>query len=135
VAGTWPASRAAARCAPPATAASSPWPARRAWPGPPPGPATPPARAPRPSSPAPPAAGLPGTGITAAALAPGPSRTRLNAGTGDDPQARRFPATEIPAGRRAEPGEITGPALLLTDPASSYLTGAIVPADGDWTAH
>jgi len=66
---------------------------------------------------------------------PRPVPPRLNAGTGDDPQARRFPATEIPAGRRAEPGEITGPALLLTDPASSYLTGAIVPADGDWTAH
>jgi hypothetical protein len=29
---------------------------------------------------------------------------------------------------------LAGTALLLTDPASSYLTGAIVPADGGWTA-
>ena len=66
---------------------------------------------------------------------PGPFRTPLNDGTGDDPQVRRFLDAEIPAGRWAEPDEIAGAALLLTDPASSCLTGAIVPVDGGWTAH
>ena len=28
-----------------------------------------------------------------------------------------------------------GAALLLTDPQVSYLTGAVLPVDGGWTAH
>jgi NAD(P)-dependent dehydrogenase (short-subunit alcohol dehydrogenase family) len=66
---------------------------------------------------------------------PGPFRTSLNAGIDDDPQVRRFLAAEVPLGRWAEPAELNGAALLLTDPASSYLTGVILPVDGGWTAH
>ncbi|HEX5291288.1 MAG TPA: SDR family oxidoreductase, partial [Streptosporangiaceae bacterium] len=33
------------------------------------------------------------------------------------------------------PAELAQAALLLTDPGSSYITGAVLPVDGGWTAH
>jgi len=40
----------------------------------------------------------------------------------------------IPMARIGEPDDIKGLALLLASPASSYITGAVIPIDGGTTA-
>jgi NAD(P)-dependent dehydrogenase (short-subunit alcohol dehydrogenase family) len=66
---------------------------------------------------------------------------RPRAGTGrvysgaDDPQVRQFLDAEVPLGRWAEPEELAGAALMLTDARSGYITGAVLPVDGGWTCH
>jgi NAD(P)-dependent dehydrogenase (short-subunit alcohol dehydrogenase family) len=51
-----------------------------------------------------------------------------------NPEALALIATHTPMRRTGELHEIETVALFLAAPASSYVTGAIVPVDGGWTA-
>ena len=53
---------------------------------------------------------------------------------GDVDAAWRAEAREIPLGRIAAPEEIAEVVYFLSQPASSFMTGALVPVDGGFTA-
>ncbi len=63
-------------------------------------------------------------------IAPGPFVTNIAGGRMRDPDAAKKFAATVPMGRLAHTDEIKGLALLLASPASSYITGALIPIDG-----
>lgn len=64
------------------------------------------------------------------AIAPGPFKTNIASGRMNTPEGADLFVPTVPLGRLAEVDEIKGLALLLASPASSYITGAIIPIDG-----
>jgi len=69
------------------------------------------------------------------AIAPGPFLTNIaNGRVKNDPAVRKQFEDMIPLHRCAQPDEIKGLALFLASPASSYVTGAVIPIDGGATA-
>jgi NAD(P)-dependent dehydrogenase (short-subunit alcohol dehydrogenase family) len=73
-------------------------------------------------------------GITVNAICPGPFLTAMNVPIADTEDGRKFVigATALKRWGRLE--EIQGAALFLASDASSYVTGAMIPVDGGWTA-
>ncbi len=67
-------------------------------------------------------------GVHVNAIAPGPFRTRIGGDVAPIPPEAWNDIVAL--GRMAEPDELKGVALLLASPASSFMTGAVVPVDG-----
>lgn len=64
-----------------------------------------------------------GKGVLVNAVAPGPVATAMTAGSSVDPKV-------LPRGRMGEPGEIGWLIAMLLTPASSYVSGAVLDANG-----
>lgn len=64
------------------------------------------------------------------ALAPGYIKTRFSQALWGNPALNRALLAQIPQRRLAAPDELTGIALYLAAPASSYTTGAVFVVDG-----
>jgi NAD(P)-dependent dehydrogenase (short-subunit alcohol dehydrogenase family) len=71
---------------------------------------------------------LAGVGIRVNAVAPGVTRTAMTSQVSDEL------LRSVPLGRIAEPEEIAAAAVWLCSPQASYVTGAILAADGGWLA-
>ena len=73
-------------------------------------------------------------GIRVNAIAPGWISTPLTAALEAD-EARAAPIlARTPMGRWGSPEDVVGPTLFLASPAAGFMTGAIVPVDGGYSA-
>ena len=66
------------------------------------------------------------------AICPGAIRTRISPEPGGELHGRQIAKTFL--GRVGQPREVAEAALFLASDASSYITGAVLPVDGGWTA-
>jgi NAD(P)-dependent dehydrogenase (short-subunit alcohol dehydrogenase family) len=70
--------------------------------------------------------------IRANAICPGAIRTRVSPEPGSELHQRQISKTFL--GRTGLPEEVAWAALFLASDASSYITGAVLPVDGGWSA-
>src|SRR5689334_2153110 len=70
-------------------------------------------------------------GIRVNCIAPGPTDTPIHATWADDlDEAYRWLKSQVPRGRIGDPAEVARWIALLLSPASSFMTGAVIPLDG-----
>ena len=80
------------------------------------------------------AAELATSGITCNAICPGYFYTELTEAVLDTEQFQEFAKTHVPMQRYGQPGELDAAAVFLASKEASYVTGAILPVDGGYTA-
>lgn len=73
-------------------------------------------------------------GIRVNAVAPGWITTPLTQALQDDPARSAQLLGRTPLARWGQPEEIAGPVLFLCSPAASFITGAVIPVDGGYSA-
>jgi len=73
-------------------------------------------------------------GVTVNAIAPSYFLTDLNKTAHADEATNKLIMSKTPMGRWGEVEELVGLVVYLASDASRYMTGAIVPLDGGWTA-
>jgi NAD(P)-dependent dehydrogenase (short-subunit alcohol dehydrogenase family) len=73
-------------------------------------------------------------GVRANAIAPGVVETPLTAQISADREWYEAYARKSALGRWAQPEELAGAVVFLASDASSFVTGALLPVDGGWTA-
>jgi NAD(P)-dependent dehydrogenase (short-subunit alcohol dehydrogenase family) len=66
------------------------------------------------------------------AICPGPIATRISPRPGEELYERQISKT--PLGRIGQPREVAAAALFLASDEASFITGAVLPVDGGWTA-
>ena len=66
------------------------------------------------------------------AICPGAIQTRISPQPGSEQHQRQIGKTML--GRTGEPVEVAHAAVFLASDESSYVTGAVLPVDGGWTA-
>ncbi len=80
------------------------------------------------------AAELATEGITCNAICPGYFYTELTTAVLDTPRFQEFAKTHVPMERYGKPGELDAAVVFLASEEASYVTGAILPVDGGYTA-
>jgi len=75
-----------------------------------------------------------GEGIRVNAVAPGWITTPLTQALHSDPERSAPILARTPMGRWGKPEEVAGAVLFLCSPAAAFITGAILPVDGGYSA-